>query len=641
MVHAATLAPIVVQDQIEGVGVPSASKSIVPLQNSQLRSQSLSEVVAEQAGVHVTRYGGLEQASGVSIRGSDPDEVRVSLDGIPIDNALGRGVDLSLFPTSLFDTIEVDRGTSHLMTGESSTAGGIALTTRKMLAPQTFQSSFGYGSFDTVKGNVLYGNNQTKFHILGGVDFLNTKGDFKFLDDHGTPLNSADDKTVSRQNNQALQVAPLIKFSYPINPLTQLHVLFYGHYRDAGVPGMTSNQSSEANLNTVHLMGSVRLTREAFLLENLNFSFLSSVSTDKSQFDDPKAEIGLGGVQKTDDDFLSLNEQINLSWELSDHTVTLKTLYRFEDFRPQSLLAGASAGSTSYRHTVTPSLGDVWKLFDEKLIVSGGGAIETVSNHLEIKDPSVASSTAGSQNTSDLNYSLYGGALYSLTDFFKVKGNLARGIRFPYFSELFGDRGTVVGNSQLKTESSVNWDAGIVVQKTDNEEDFINHAEAGATYFERHVSDLIQYEQASGYARAENVGKALFRGVEVSAKGDFFSHFLLVANYTWLLARDQAQYEGKIIPGRPRHEWLVKGSGHIKKGELFAELQGLSENYLDPLNTRFVSGRTIVSAGALYRPMQQLTFSLEGKNLTDNRIEDVLGFPLPGRSVFVTASLGL
>ena len=61
----------------------------------------------------------------------------------------------------------------------------------------------------------------------------------------------------------------------------------------------------------------------------------------------------------------------------------------------------------------------------------------------------------------------------------------------------------------------------------------------------------------------------------------------------------------------------------------------LGDNMLDPYNRLRVPSRTLLGASLAFS-RQFLTLTIEGKNLGDRRVSDVGGFPLPGRSLFVS-----
>ncbi len=70
-----------------------------------------------------------------------------------------------------------------------------------------------------------------------------------------------------------------------------------------------------------------------------------------------------------------------------------------------------------------------------------------------------------------------------------------------------------------------------------------------------------------------------------------------------------------------------------------AELQTIGDHLLDPYNLQRVPARRLVGASLSVSPLQRpLRFTLEGRNLGDDRACEVGGFPLPGRSLFVACT---
>ena len=64
------------------------------------------------------------------LRGSNPDQVRIYVDGVPLNIAAGGGVDISTLPIGDVERVEVYRGSSPLAFGESALGGIISITTR-------------------------------------------------------------------------------------------------------------------------------------------------------------------------------------------------------------------------------------------------------------------------------------------------------------------------------------------------------------------------------------------------------------------------------------------------------------------------------------------------------------------------------
>ena len=60
----------------------------------------------------------------------------------------------------------------------------------------------------------------------------------------------------------------------------------------------------------------------------------------------------------------------------------------------------------------------------------------------------------------------------------------------------------------------------------------------------------------------------------------------------------------------------------------------LSSNYIDRANLREFDNRSIQNGGIIFYPLgvRDLSLSFEVKNFTDEQVEDIAGFPLPGRN---------
>jgi hypothetical protein len=73
------------------------------------------------------------------------------------------------------------------------------------------------------------------------------------------------------------------------------------------------------------------------------------------------------------------------------------------------------------------------------------------------------------------------------------------------------------------------------------------------------------------------------------------------------------------------------------RGGVYGDADVTGGNYLDSANLVAVPRRLLLGAGAYAaRPRSGLRVVLAARNLGDSRVNDIAGFPLPGRSVFVT-----
>ena len=213
---------------------------------------------------------------------------------------------------------------------------------------------------------------------------------------------------------------------------------------------------------------------------------------------------------------------------------------------------------------------------------------------------------------------------------FALRGSGGRAYRVPNFLELFGDRGAIVGNPGLNAERSWNFDAGLLWTQ--------RPYRLAMTYFENRLTNLIQFLQTSQLtARATNLAAATIRGFEFEAEAHPFTWLQLTSNYTFQWAKDtsgRAGFDGQFLPGRAQHQLNFSANFPIRWGRFYAALDFIDSNFLDSLNTLKVERRSLLSVGATARPWKWLTAGFEIKNLLSEKIEDVVGFPVPGRLFF-------
>ena len=126
----------------------------IPVQEAKV-GLSLPELLDQAVGIEVRRHGGMGSFSTVSIRGSTSEQVQIYLDGIPLNQALGGGVDLGGLPLSGVERVEVFRGAIPARLGGNSIGGVIQIRTRRPDGARRvrFQASAGSFGFRQVSGS--------------------------------------------------------------------------------------------------------------------------------------------------------------------------------------------------------------------------------------------------------------------------------------------------------------------------------------------------------------------------------------------------------------------------------------------------------------------------------------------------------
>jgi iron complex outermembrane receptor protein len=188
----------------------------------------------------------------------------------------------------------------------------------------------------------------------------------------------------------------------------------------------------------------------------------------------------------------------------------------------------------------------------------------------------------------------------------------------------------------------------------------VTDASAELAYFWSDIDDVIVLVPSSiNTFTPENISAATIRGQEVSLRAAFADRVLLTANYTHQNALDASgdpHYDGNQLPGRPAHEAYVRLEllwSHDRPlpigwigdalwpGRVFYDADLIADNFLNRANTLEVGSRALQGVGVdVALPWGGLRVAWELKNFTNDQTEDAAGFPLPGRSMFVTVSAG-
>jgi outer membrane cobalamin receptor len=627
---------------------PTAFATEIPAEPHAEQVETLADALAESVGVQVRRFGGLGAFSTVSIRGSSSNQVQLYLDGVPLSRARDETVNLSDLPLDSLDHIEVYRGTVPVGFAGGGIGGVVNLVTKPPSATPTTDLAVSYGSFDTRKVTASHSRRVGGVDLLGFVTYLGSQGDFEFLDDNGTPQNPLDDRRTKRRNNAFDSVDALLKAGYTFAGGLRVDLTSETFYKDQGVPGIGSFQSPTASLTQYRALNYLRFERNGLLDGDLDASANLFGVFERQEFTDlgsngrPTAD--LGGIRQDRQDDTTL---FGADTTARFYRLPKQVLSGFAELSHETF-AGSNAAATNAprnepdqtRFHATAALQDEIDPLGGRLLVVPTVRYEHLRDDLAATQPDLPA--VGSAGTVDHDlWSPSIGAEWRLLSPLSLKGNFGRFQRAPSFSELFGNRGTVRGNPNLKPETGLNFDAGLVARW--NGPSWLDELRLQYAYFASDVDDAIVLVQTSPTVfTPRNVGGARIRGHELVLHGGVLRHLGLDLNYTHQDAEDRSDsplLRGKQLPGRPQNELYTRLELFGPPGRLFYEFNFVSGNFTDAANFNEVPSRDVHTIGFTAYPLDWLAVTFEARNLTDNQISDVGGFPLPGRSFFGTVKL--
>jgi iron complex outermembrane receptor protein len=609
---------------------------------------SVADVVEDAAGVRVRRHGGLGSFATISIRGAAPSQVPIFIDGVPAGDARAGVVSLEELPSGELERIEVYRGFAPATLGEAGIGGALQLVTRAAPADGGLRLAAGMlsGSFETWRGWVAGSGvpgrvGDAPVGLRLHFSHRRSAGNYRFLCDHGTPLEPDDDEVLLRRNNDAAQTVATARLAVPLGGWG-LDAALSLVAADQGLPGLDYDQAEAARLSGTD--GRVRLVASAPSLGDglaaLELGAFGTVRGDR--FSDPRGEIGVG--RQTEEDLGGGGG----AWALlrlypgdGSHLVRLRLETSYETFRASYELPAAAEGPRQGRWVARLAGGYEVSLLDDVLVLLADLRADVHVDDFAGDPYFPARPDAAVGGAWDVLFSPSAGLRWTPVGGLELRGNVGWFHRVPTFGELFGDRGTVIGNAGLRPESAVNLDLGPSWSGRDADTGL--RLSLGAAFFASFADDLVVFvPQSQSVFRAENIGASRTLGLEATLRAGWKETLGLDVAYTFQDARDTGDapyWSGLRLPGRAPHDLSARLALRRWGLELWYEVDWLAEAALDRANLRTVPGRVLHGVGLGYRLRagdRSVAVAVEGRNLSDEWVYDAFRYPLPGRSVFAS-----
>ncbi len=620
----------------------AAAVSVVLPSESPRAYDNLGTLLLEVPGVTVARTGSQQAFSSITLRGSNPDQVSIYVDGVPLTVAQGGGVDISTLPVGDIERVEVYRGTTPLVFGETALGGIISITTR---TPSTTRASVraGIGSFGTRFADATGGGRVGRLRLYLGMHVFSSKGDYPFHFDNNTPITPIDDQELNRQNNDALEGNGVFRATLTLNGRRTLGLGILEFARAQGLPGPTNFMALHARFHTTRGLGYLRYESRDDLGPGGRLSAEAFVGAERDRLLDPDAEIEQRGA-------------------VAVHQTTLSTGITVHATRPLGEWARAALVLEGRRETYTP----VNELDPtdsgvpaNRLVGVGGAELDLYWHPLDLHViPSARIEAMKDLVTGQNGAGMFlpkGPAIARWLPTYRValvrpigpvaslKGNVGRYEHAPSFLELYGDgTGRLLGNPSLLPEKGTNADLALWIDRPGGRVEITSRT----TIFGALADDLIYWPRTSdGPSRAQNLTSARIYGVEQELRLGLGRHTRLIAQATYTVAEDQStspSMHGKQIPHHPRDIAYARPELvqiHLPRGldfAVYADAALLAGAYDDSTNLIHIPTQILVGAGAsLLWPRAHLRVTASALNLTDLQNWNFSYWPLPGRTAFV------
>jgi vitamin B12 transporter len=651
----------------------------------QAPSDDLARVISHAPGVTIRSVGGLGQFSAVSLRGSTTQQVAIFLDGAPLTGSLGGTVDLGNQPLDGLERIEVHRGYVPVVYGPAAIGGAIDLVGRVHEGPAKLSARVGFGSFLAREARVGFtAALRPGLSLAVRAGYSGARGDFPYYDDGNTPRLPQDDRTLRRINNGYDRAFGQLRFDYR-RGLLRVSDQQIAWMELQQVPAMIGNPDSDAQQRTIVQRNIVRV-RRGFGSDapGGHVEWVGSFAIERREFRDPQAQLGLAA---DDEHALSLDGWISPRLRVplwrSAFLLSMAELrgewIRIDERTPVDDPTVLNSGDAKrQRWSGGFGLELEQALFDRRWLLVPALRVDVAESAFAVPIGQGEQDEAG-RDSFVLAISPRFGTKVAIIEGLDLRGSVGRYVRLPTLTELFGDRGYLIGNEALRAESGLNVDGGLVFDlerllqrdleadedapPSDDRVDLFVQV-AGFSSWAR---DLIQWLRNGPVVEPVNVAGARVRGLELGASVRVLERVVMLdLAYTLLDTRNDspaAEQHGKPLPGRPRHGLLARFAGGWRfelgprevafEPRALYELEWIAGNVLD-LGARVeLPPRLLHRVGVELIFVDRVRLSVEVRNVGDLRattiqpkfgppdpypaaIADFLGFPLPGRSVWAT-----
>lgn len=633
----------------------TSSKSVIELKESDGRMVSVDELIEKEAGIRIRRYGGMGAYSTVSIRGSTSNQVNVYLDGIPLNHAGMGEVNLSSLNADSLFQIEIRRNGD---TAGSPIGGALHLkTAKKRETDSGFKVGTAIGSFDTYRGIAeIWGGEKFKYDISTKAESSNQN--FKFHNDNGTPvLNSFDDFEDTRQNAYYKNYFATMRFGFNLWN-TDFNILNDTAKTENGLPGPIARQTkrtyTELLRNTTGLSTDTKgLAVDWLRLENrVFFTEYQNQFHDPDQEYDPTTPHSFSRLRS-----YGLHIAPTIYW--LNYYQTLKFFFSTEregfwKERRNRFQERVEQLPTKTRSRQTARFEDEAAFWNDRIILTAMAEYQHIVDRFPEQDWRFRSILDEDPTYKENHLQNYAGGAKIVVyreaenDIY-IKANGSTGSRYPLFVELFGQPGAIIGNTNLMPEKSDTIEGGIGSQLQKPAELSLK-ANFELIGFDRKVKDLILFVPNSQFSvRPENVDQARIRGIEASLKLETFEMIKLYANYTWQKAINESDIryvKGKFLAYQPLHDFAGGLSFFNDFVETGVDISYQGALYKDRTNDPFNYQAGYWLYGVFFRwqvfgknqKQKDLTIAIDIKNITNRRAVEISGYPLPGRSVYLSVS---
>lgn len=655
-------------------------------------TKSLGEALSQLPGMKLRESGGVGSDMQLMLDGFSGKHIKIFIDGVPQEGA-GQAFDLNNVPAGFAERIEVYKGVVPVGFGSDAIGGVVNIVTNRRRRSWHADASYSYGSFNTHRSNVRFGQT-TKSGFMYEIEAFQNYSDNDYHIDnwvrefevqpdgtiHKFPVDKNDVKHVRRFNDAfhnevvtgKLGIVDkkwadrlVLGFSWS-NFYKEIQTgvyqeIVFGEKHRKGHSLSPSLEYAKRNLFTKGL--------DLLVTANYNHNITHNIDTVARYYNwyghyYEKGSRGEQSYQNSESRNTNRNATLTLNYRIGDiHTLTFNHVY--SDFQRTSRShVGTSSVLTDFSiPKITRK--NIGGLSYRILPSERWNASAFAKYYLQYNQGPVSQSSDGVGDYIELNRKThawgYGAAgTYYIMKQLQAKLSYERAFRLPTTDELFGDEDLEAGRTDLKPEKSDNFNFNLNYSGNFGKHDIY----ADISLIFRDTKDYIKRglgkHGSTQYGIYENHGHVHTQGYNVSLRYSFARRFDLGGTWNsidtrdyerrWTGASQQENMHYKVrLPNIPYRFANFDAAFHWH--DLFAERNMLTVSYDGfwqhdfPLNWENIGDKD----SKAYVPEQlahnlslaysmkdgRYNVSLECRNLTDAKLYDNFSLQKASRAFYV------
>ena len=545
------------------------------LQNS---TQNLSEALAQAPGMKIRESGGVGSDMQLMMDGFTGKHIKIFIDGVP-QEGVGSSFGLNNIPVNYAERIEVYKGVVPVGFGTDAIGGVINIITKKNRDKWFLDASYSYGSFNTHKSYVNFG--QTfRSGLTYEINVFQNYSDNNYYVD--TPVKDFTTGAINKKkiehvkrfhdtyHNEAVigkigfvdkKWADRLMFGFTYSHMykdiqtgVRQEVVFGGKYRK----GYSIMPSLDYRKRDFFVSG-----LDVVLTANYNKNMTNNVDTSSYEYNwrgemRPLRMPGEQSYQNTRSDNNNWNGTLTANYRIGKaHTFTFNHVINAFRRSNQSLLNEDSEANAIPKETRKNISGLSYRLMPTEhwnLSVFGKYYNQFIAGP-------VATSSAQDdyiRTTNSVSAMGYGAAgTYFILKSLQAKLSYEKAYRLPTNEEMYGDEDLETGDISLKPENSDNVNLNLSYNETFGKHSV--YVEGGLIYrntkdyIQRNILDLSGGKYGATYV---NHGRVETKGYNISVRYGFANWVSVGGNFTQMNVRDNV----KTVTSGTNQESLTYGA---------------------------------------------------------------------------------